>query len=185
MKLRVLVFCSSSDKVSPMFFSEMRKFGEALGKNSMDLVYGGAQVGLMGAIADAALQAGSRVTGVIPEYLDRPEIAHEALSEKVVVSDLLDRKKKMLSLADVVVAAPGGVGTIDEVTEVIALKQLSEHNKPIVFFNFLGFWNPLLEYFEILHQQHMISQDMESLFQVIESTEEIIEALDSYRSTDL
>ena len=179
MSLSVLVFCSSSDKVSPLFFSEMRILGRELGKAGHRLVYGGARVGLMGAIADAHLKEGGKLIGVIPDYLDKPGIVHEKLTEKIVVSDLLDRKKKMLSMADVVISAPGGVGTIDEITEVMALKQLSEHEKPVVFLNFLNFWNPMLEFFEILRQQSMISQKMEDLIDIRDSAEDIMEYLDS------
>ena len=157
----------------------MRILGRELGKAGHRLVYGGAKVGLMGAVADACLKEGGEIFGVIPEYLDKPGVVHEKLTEKVVVSDLLDRKKKMLSMADVVVSAPGGVGTIDEITEVMALKQLSEHEKPVVFLNFLNFWNPLLEFFEILRQQNMISQKLEDLVDVRESAEQIIEYLHS------
>ena len=157
----------------------MRILGRELGKAGHQLVYGGAKVGLMGAVADACLKEGGKLLGVIPDYLDKEGIVHENLTEKVVVSDLLDRKKKMLSMADVVISAPGGVGTIDEVTEVMALKQLAEHDKPVVFLNFLGFWNPLLEFFEILRQQNMISQKLEDLVDVKDSAEQIMEYLDS------
>ena len=157
----------------------MRILGRELGKAGHQLVYGGAKVGLMGAVADACLKEGGKLLGVIPDYLDKEGIVHEKLTEKVVVSDLLDRKKKMLSMADVVISAPGGVGTIDEVTEVMALKQLAEHDKPVVFLNFLGFWNPLLECFEILRQQNMISQKLEDLVDVKDSAEQIMEYLDS------
>lgn len=179
MSLSVLVFCSSSNKVSPMFFSEMSVLGKELAKAGHKLIYGGARVGLMGAIADAALKEGGHVIGVIPENLDQPGTVHESLTEKIVVSDLLDRKKKMLSMADVVVAAPGGMGTLDEITEVLALKQLQEHDRPVVFMNFMNFWKPFLECFEILIQQNMISQNSEELYDVRDSAEETIKYLSS------
>lgn len=173
----VVVFCSASDKVSPMYFSEMWKLGQCLAKHQIDIVFGGSKAGLMGALADSALKHNGRVIGVIPEYLNKPGIVHEGLTELIVVSDLLDRKRKMLSLADAAIASPGGVGTIDEITEVMALKQLGEHQKPIVFHNFLSFWNPLLEYFEELSFRSMIHQDLRSSLIIRESAQEVLEFL--------
>ena len=173
----VVIFCSSSQDVSPIFFSEMEVLARALAREKIRIIYGGASVGLMGQLADCALSEGGEVFGVIPEYLARPGIVHRGLTELIVVNDLLDRKRKMLSLADVAIACPGGVGTIDEITEVIALKQLSEHSKPIVFHNFLDFWTPLIDYFSELQTRKMIHQDLEDLFVVCKDTKEIMALL--------
>ncbi|MCB0350297.1 MAG: TIGR00730 family Rossman fold protein [Bdellovibrionales bacterium] len=173
----VVVFCSSSDKISPLYFSEMTLLAEELVKNNFKIIYGGARLGLMGRLADAALKLGGEVVGVIPEYLNKPGIVHESLSELIIVNDLLDRKKKMLSLADAVIAAPGGMGTIDEITEVISLKQLDEHKKPILFHNFVDYWRPLLEYFEELHARGMISQELSDLYTYHESAQAVAQEL--------
>ncbi len=132
----------------------------------------------MGRLADVALAHGGRVVGVIPEYLNQPGIVHEGLSELIVVSDLLDRKRKMLSMADAAIASAGGIGTIDEISEVMALKQLAEHEKPVLFHNFLGFWDPLLEFFQVLHQGRMITQDLDTLYLNCPTIDDILMTLD-------
>jgi uncharacterized protein (TIGR00730 family) len=157
-----------------MLFSEVENLGRELGRKKIKIIFGGGKVGLMGRLADAALAAGGEVVGVIPHYLNKPGIAHPGLTELIVVDDLLDRKKKMLSLADAAIASPGGVGTIDEITEVIALKQLHEHAKPIYFHNFLDFWHPLLDYFEELKARHMIREDLDHLYTVCTDTADLI-----------
>ncbi len=173
----VVVFCSSSNDVSPFFFSEMDKLGRLLARNQIKIVYGGASLGLMGKMADAALSEGGQVTGVIPQYLAKDGIIHRGLTEHIIVDNLLDRKRKMLELADVAIASPGGIGTIDEITEVIALKQLSEHEKPIVFHNFLEFWDPMLEFFKELHLRNMIRENTDTLWQVAENAEDTIKLI--------
>lgn len=172
---RVLVFCSANQGVAPAFFSEIKLLGNLIGKSGMELVYGGARVGLMGELANACLNAGGRVVGVIPEYLNKTGIVHEGLTELVVVSNLLDRKRKMLELSDVAVASPGGIGTIDEITELLALKQLNEHKKPIIFHNFLDFWDPLLEFFQELELRGMISQSLDTMLLRAVSANEVLD----------
>jgi len=173
----VVVFCSSSNEVSPIYFSEIERLAAELAKNKIRIVYGGGHLGLMGRLADVALAHGGEVVGVIPHYLAKPGILHPGLTEIIVVDDLLDRKKRMLSLADAAIASPGGVGTIDEITEVIALKQLHEHNKPIYFHNFLDFWRPMLNYFEELKERHMIRDNLDDLYKVIDEAPELVKAL--------
>lgn len=170
----LVVFCSASSDVSPLFFSEIELLGHRLAENKIRIIFGGGKVGLMGRLADAALERGGEVVGVIPHYLAKPEIVHQGLTELIVVDDLLDRKRKMLSLADGAIASPGGVGTIDEITEVIALKQLQEHAKPIVFHNFLDFWRPLLDFFEELHARRMIHQELGDLFSVQDGAADVL-----------
>ncbi len=173
----VVVFCSSSDHVSPIYFSEIELLAQELVKHKISIIYGGGRSGLMGRLADAALARGGQVVGVIPHYLAKPGIQHEGLTELVVVDDLLDRKRKMLSMADAAIAAPGGIGTIDEVTEVLALKQLSEHAKPVLIHNFLDCWLPLLDFFEELKMRHMISHELNELYAVCDSAEDVVRRL--------
>ncbi len=173
----VTVFCSSSCEVSPMYFSEMQILAKGLADNSIEVVYGGAKVGLMGSLADSTLKAGGRVKGIIPEYLNKAEIVHSSLTELRVVDNLLDRKRAMLAGADAVIAFPGGIGTIDEITEILALKQLGEYNKPIYFINFLGSWDHLFDFFEELKQRGMISQSLEELYSSFDSSQEFLKHL--------
>ena len=176
-KKRVLIFCSSSEDVSPMYFSEMELFAKSLVQADFDVVYGGASCGLMGKLADVCLNAGGKVYGVIPKYLIKPGIVHDDLSDLIVVDKLIDRKQKMLRMSDAVVVFPGGIGTLDEVTEVLALKQLGETQVPICFYNFLDFWSPFLDYLSELKQRHMISQSFNQLFNSLDRHEDVVEYL--------
>lgn len=175
----VVVFCSASSQVSPIYFSEMTLFAQELVKNNYRIIYGGGMTGLMGRLADAALEAGGQVVGVIPSYLAQDGIVHPNLTELIVVDDLLDRKRKMIELANAAVCFPGGIGTLDEVTEALALKQLGENSKPVVFHNFLNFWDPLFVFFEELRERHMIVQPLDELFGVEESNQKLIQYLES------
>lgn len=170
----VVVFCSASSKVAPMFFSEITLLARELVKNDYRIVYGGGMTGLMGRLADAALEVGGNVVGVIPSYLAKDGVVHPGLSELIVVDGLLDRKRRMIELAGASIAFPGGIGTLDEVTEALSLKQLGENTKPVVFHNFLDFWSPLLGFFDELQDRHMIPQPLPDLYAVRESTPEVI-----------
>ena len=117
-----------------------------IGEAGLGLVYGGGQTGMMGAVADGALAAGAHVIGVIPEFLDRVEVGHQAVTDLRFVPDMHTRKRMMFDLAQAIVAMPGGFGTLEEVFEVIAWKQLGRHTKPIVFFDTeQGYWQPLMD----------------------------------------
>jgi uncharacterized protein (TIGR00730 family) len=177
MSLSVLIFCSASDGVSPVYFAEADELARGLVAKGHRIIFGGGKPGIMGRVADSALKVQGEVIGVIPEYLCKEGIVHRGLTELHVVDHLLDRKQKMLSLSDVIIAFPGGVGTIDEITEVIALKQLGEHNKPIIFYNYLSFWDPLLDFFVELKERHMISQNLEDLFLTFNNTQSVLEYL--------
>lgn len=174
----VLVFCSSSEHVSPMFFSEARLLAEGLAAKGHRLVYGGAQVGIMGHLARTALAAGAEVVGVIPSYLNFKGMTQEDLTDLQVVPGLLDRKKKMLELADVVVAFPGGIGTIDEISEVLALRQLGETDLPVIFHNFLDHWQPFLDYLTELEQVKMVASHFTDYFSVAASADEVLSLVD-------
>ncbi|USN47848.1 MAG: TIGR00730 family Rossman fold protein [Pseudobdellovibrionaceae bacterium] len=168
--------------MAPMYFSEAERLAESLARGQHELVYGGSKLGLMGHLADKTLEYGGRVTGVIPEYLDsRPGMAHAGLTEKIIVNNLMDRKREMIARADVIVAFPGGIGTMDEVFEAMALKQLNEINHPVIFLNFLDFWRPLLDYFEELTAQNMINQPLDQLFQVLDDSAKVVDYLDKWQ----
>ncbi|MCB0421880.1 MAG: TIGR00730 family Rossman fold protein [Bdellovibrionales bacterium] len=166
----VAVFCSSSDKISPSFFDEIATLGRGLAEGGHSIVYGGARVGLMGRVADSCLAAGGEVFGVIPDYLNQPGITHEGLTDLQIVDTLLDRKRIMIEKSDVVLVFPGGIGTLDELTEALALEQLQQLNPEVVILNYLDFYQPLLDYFVELQERGMISQDLESLYKVFDSS---------------
>ena len=141
---KLCVFCGSSRGSNPAYQAAARQVGELLARHGMALVYGGGNVGLMGALADAALDAGGAVIGVIPESLVRWEVAHRELTELHVVDTMHTRKARMADLADGFLALPGGFGTLDEFCEILTWAQLGLHAKPCGLLNVAGFYNPLL-----------------------------------------
>jgi uncharacterized protein (TIGR00730 family) len=136
------VFCGSRNGADPRYREAAESCGRELGRRGIALVYGGGRVGLMGALADAALGAGGVVIGVIPEFLREREVAHAGLSECVLVDDLFERKAVMIERADAFLALPGGIGTFDEMLEVIAWRQLRQLRQPIGLLDVGGFFAP-------------------------------------------
>jgi len=142
---RVCVFCGASSGRSPAYAEAARSFGAALAGRGLGLVYGGGRVGLMGAVADAALGGGGAVVGVIPQELVVRELAHGGLTELCVVGSLHERKALMSELSDAFVALPGGFGTLDELLEQLTWSQLGLHAKPIGLLDVAEYWRPLIE----------------------------------------
>ncbi len=145
---RVCVFCGSSDGARPEYLAAARALGETLARRRLTLVYGGASVGLMGALADAALAAGGQVIGVIPATLDKKEIAHRGLSELHVVDSMHTRKRIMADKADAFIALPGGLGTLEELFEVLTWRLLGIHQKPAGLLDVGGYYQPLITFLE-------------------------------------
>lgn len=137
------VYCGSSEGLNPKFLQEAFALGEALAQNNIRLVFGGGSNGLMGAVARGALLKGGRVLGVIPEFITQFESQSELIGmEKRIVEDMHTRKRIMFEESDGFVALPGGIGTLEELTEVMTWAQLKRHTKPIMLYNIDGFWNP-------------------------------------------
>lgn len=140
----IAVFCGARLGSDPAFTGLARAAGQAIAERGWDLVYGGGAVGLMGEVAHAALAAGGRVLGVIPESLMRREVGHTGLTRLEVVADMAIRKTRMLAVADGFLTLPGGFGTLDELFEVVTLRQIGQHAKPIVLCDPGGYWKPML-----------------------------------------
>jgi len=140
--MRVCVFCGSSRGASPAYAAAATELGTTLAVKGIGLVYGGGHVGLMGAVADAALAAGGSVTGVMPESLVAKEIAHQGLTELRVTASMHERKALMADLADGFIALPGGLGTFEELCEILTWGQLGLHAKPVVLLDVDDFWAP-------------------------------------------
>ena len=143
MPASVLVFCGSRDGADPAYAAAAATLGRLIGEGGHRLVYGGGNVGLMGAVADAALAAGGEVVGVIPEHLQGREVAHAGLTDLEVVTSMHERKARMYALADVVVVLPGGFGTLDELFETLTWNQLGLHELPVGLLDIEGYWAPL------------------------------------------
>ena len=142
---RVLAFCGSSPGARPEYAAGAAELGRLLAERELELVYGGASVGLMGAIADATLSAGGTAIGVIPRQLVEAEVAHASLTELHVVETMHERKALMSELSDAVIALPGGSGTLDEFFELFTWSQLGLHRMPLGLLNLAGYWEPLLD----------------------------------------
>lgn len=153
---RIAVFCASSNGVEPEYLAAARALGQSIAARGYGLVYGGASVGLMGALADAALEAGGKVIGVIPDVLMDHEIGHRGLTELHVVHTMHERKALMARCADAFLALPGGYGTMAEFMEAVTWAQLRIHTKPCVLVNVRGYYDALLRFFDVAVDAGMI-----------------------------
>jgi hypothetical protein len=140
----ICVFCGSSDSIHPEYFSAARRMGQTLAERGMGLIYGGGKTGLMGALADGAIQAGGEVTGVIVTSMNTPALAHPGLARMDVSINMHHRKARMHELADAYIALPGGLGTFDELFETLTWSQTGEHEKPVGLLNIRDYFIPLL-----------------------------------------
>src|SRR5882724_11747956 len=145
---RLCVYCGSSDRVAAAYREAARRLGTILAASGIELVYGGGRIGLMGLVANAALEAGGRVIGIIPAHLHDAEIGHSGVSELIVVGSMHERKQRMFEMSDAFAVLPGGLGTLDEAFEIITWKQLSLHDKPVVILDVAGYWAPLVALIE-------------------------------------
>jgi len=152
----ICVFCGSNPGANAEFSSLATAFGKEIAKQGLTLVYGGGKVGLMGAVADAALEHGGRVNGVIPEFLARKEVAHQGVTELEVVETMHQRKMRMFEQSDAFVALPGGLGTLEEIFEVVTWAQLGFHRKPCGFLNVAGYYDDLLSFLDTCTEQRFV-----------------------------
>jgi uncharacterized protein (TIGR00730 family) len=185
MSQTLCVYCSSSDAVAPTFFETAEEVGARLARQGYALVYGGGRIGLMGALARAVHQNGGRVIGVIPEFLHSKGLAYEAADELVITRDLRERKATMEARADGFVTLPGGFGTLEEALEIITLKQLGQHAKPIVIVNTQGFYTPLLQLMERIYQERFAKPEYRQLYHFASDVGEVFSYLATYQPASI
>ncbi len=173
----IAVFCASANGSNSVYRTAAEHLGRALANHDIGLIYGGANVGLMKAIADATLHAGGRVIGVIPEVLADLEIAHPGVTELHVTSTMHTRKAFMASRADAFIALPGGYGTFEELFEVLAWHTLKLHAKPVLLLNINGFYDPLLRFLDHCVTEGMLKQKNRELLLVASTVEEALTQL--------
>lgn len=173
----VAVFCGSRAGDQPVYREAARALGEGLARSGIALVFGGGRVGLMGALADAALMAGGRVIGVIPDFLTRREVAHPGLSELVVTETMHARKRRMFELSDAFVCLPGGLGTFDETIEIITWRQLELHAKPVLVCNVAGSAEPLLAMIEAAIETGFAAASARALYERVEGVPALLARL--------
>ena len=176
----ICVFSSSSNTVEPVYFDAAAELGLALASRGDTLLYGGGLTGLMGACASAVHQDGGRVVGVIPSALNEKGIVYEGCDELVVTDTMRERKAEMDARSGAFIALPGGFGTIEELMEIITLKQLRYHDKPVVILNTNGYYAPLLAQFETIITQQFAKPACMDLFLVTDSITEALDYIDSY-----
>jgi uncharacterized protein (TIGR00730 family) len=173
----VCVYCGSGKGQNPAYAVAARKLGKALADAGVRLVYGGGSLGLMGEVARAALGAGGKVTGIIPEFLGAKEKMLQDVDELIVVDDMHMRKRLMFERSDAFVALPGGIGTLEELVEQLTWLQLGRHTKPIVVADIQGFWAPFLDLLKHMKAESFIRPGLDVQFAVVDSAEKILPTL--------
>jgi len=174
---RICVYCGSSDKVSQVYLDTAYQMGSTLANRGIGLVYGAGSTGVMGAVAQGVLEAGGKVSGVMPKLFDTPQLAHKNLTRYEVVDNIHQRKARMIELSDAFIALPGGFGTLEEFFEVVTWAQIGLHRKPIGVLNIKGYYDPLLEMVAHADSEGFIYSEHKQLFAVANTPDALLEAI--------
>jgi len=177
------VYCGSSGAVEAQYRDAARELGAHLAQAGIALVYGGGRIGLMGLLADAALAAEGKVTGIIPSHLRDAEVAHRGVTELVVVDSMHERKRLMAERADAFAILPGGIGTLDEMFEIVSWRQLRLHDKPIMLVDIGGYWSPLRALLDHIIDKGFAGVQTRGLLQVVPSIAALMAALSEVPAT--
>jgi uncharacterized protein (TIGR00730 family) len=175
--MNVCVFCGSSPGSSPVYAEAARTLGALLAASSHTLIYGGGHVGLMGIVADSVMVNKGEVIGIIPQFLVDREVGHYQITRLEVVQSMHERKKRMADLSDAFVAFPGGMGTLEELAEILTWKQLGLINNPVVIFNLNNFFTPLLTQLDHMVREGFLRAENVDAIRVAKSTDEILSAI--------
>lgn len=178
----ITVFCGSSFGSDEKYKEQATLLGKTLANQNIQLIYGGANVGLMGAVADGVLQEGGKAIGVLPYFLQSKEIAHTHLTELILVESMHERKTKMNDLCDGVIALPGGFGTLEELFEMITWAQLGLHKKPIAILNIDGFYDDLIKLIQTMVDKGFLKQINQEMLLVSDSIDELLEKMKNYQA---
>lgn len=177
---RITVFCASSFGTEKIYEEQAIALGKTLAEQNIELVYGGANVGLMGAVADGALHAGGKVIGVLPNFLRSKEIAHLGLTELILVESMHERKTKMNDLCDGVIALPGGFGTLEELFEMLTWAQLGLHKKPIAILNVNGFYDSLIALLQTMTEKGLLKEVNREMLLVSDNIDDLLDKMKNY-----
>lgn len=180
--MRLTVFCGSASGSLPAYTEVAEQLGRLLAERGIGLVYGGASVGLMGSVANAALAAGGEVIGVIPKALASREIAHDGLTQLHVVSSMHERKAMMAELSDGFIALPGGAGTLEEIFEVWTWGQLGYHRKPCALFNVAGYYDALVSFVEQVVEQGFLKPKHREMLIVDDRLDSLMQRIEAYEA---
>lgn len=177
---RITVFCGSSFGTEEIYKEQATLLGQTLAKQNIELVYGGANVGLMGAVADGILNEGGKAIGVLPNFLRSKEIAHLGLTELILVESMHERKTKMNELCDGVIALPGGFGTLEELFEMLTWAQLGLHKKPIAILNINGFYDSLIDLTKVMVEKGLLKDVNQQMLLVSDNIDDLLEQMKNY-----
>jgi uncharacterized protein (TIGR00730 family) len=177
---RITVFCGSSFGTETIYAEQATLLGKTLAKENIELVYGGANVGLMGALADGVLNNGGKAIGVLPNFLRSKEIAHLGLTKLILVESMHERKTKMNDLCDGVIALPGGFGTLEELFEMLTWAQLGLHKKPIAILNINGFYDSLIELTKTMVEKGLLKEANQKMLLVSDTIDDLLYQMKNY-----
>jgi uncharacterized protein (TIGR00730 family) len=175
--MTVCIFASSSSRINSEYAKAASELGILLAMANTHVVYGGGGIGLMGTLADSVINAGGSITGVIPAFMKEEGWDHTGVSEMIITPDMGERKKQMLVRADAVVALPGGVGTLEELTEAITLKQLGLFSGSIIILNTLDFYKSLIEFLDHMIEGRFLRYEHKGMWQIADTPEKVMEYL--------
>ena len=175
--MTICIFASSSSRIDNEYAIAASRLGTLLALAKLDVVYGGGGIGLMGKLADAVLENGGKITVVIPSFMKDEGWDHSAVNEMILTSDMGERKKRMFEMADAVVALPGGVGTLEELTEAMTLKQLGLYKGPIIILNTLNFYKSFIEFMEHMIAGNFLRYEHKGMWEVAGTVEEVMDLL--------
>ena len=178
----VCVFCASSEELDHGYVADAQALGRLIGQRGWRMVFGGGTIGLMGAVARAVHAEGGHVTGVIPHLLNIDGVAYTACDELITTRDLRERKAEMDARSDAFIALPGGFGTLEEIAEHLALRQLNVHPRPVVLLNTKGFYDPLIAFFDHLIQERFAREEHRALYHLAANPADAVQYLENYRA---
>jgi len=179
--MNICVFCSSSNAIGSEYFKLAKELGSLIGQNHHNLVYGGANVGSMNELAKSVQENGGRVTAIMPEFIEIKGLLYNNADEIIITKDMRERKKTMENLSDAFIALPGGFGTIEEILEILALKQLQVHNKSVILINYKNHYDSLIELFEQFYSKKFAKPENRNYYHFCKTAEEAIKYCENYK----
>ena len=168
------VFCGSKKGTNPLYTEHAAQLGKLMAENNIRVIYGGGSAGIMGTIADSAMEHGGKVTGIIPKLLLEWEVQHQHITELIVSDDMHIRKKTLYNLCDAAIILPGGFGTLDELFEIVTWNQLSIHDKPVFILNTDGFYNHLILHIQKMREEEFLYEQTENRVIIIDDPAELL-----------
>ena len=183
-KKTLCIYCSSSNDLPEKFYKISKELGVSLAEKGYNMVYGGSTRGMMGTIAENALKNGAEVIGVMPEKFQDWGLQQPNLTRLIITKDMRERKATMEKHADAFIAMPGGFGTFEEIFEILVAKQLSYHNKPVIFMNFDGYYDNLFKMFDTVYQNRFAKEETKTLYFIANTLDEMFEYIQNYEAKE-